>query len=71
MGFAIVETRDNQSKNFVEWLKNDKNGSCYWHFCFITLILILKYSMLLMGIPKGDIDDLTILAMICSVLTFS
>ncbi len=34
-------------------------------------MLILKYTMLSIGMSKGDIYDLTISAMICLVLTFS
>ena len=66
-----METQDTPSENFVGWLKNDEDGSWYWHFRSAALMLILKYSMLSMGMPEGDIYDLTILAMMRSVLTLS
>lgn len=71
VGFAIVETGDTSSKNFVGWLKNDKNGSWYQHLCSATLMPILKYSMLSIGIPKDNVYKLIILKMICPVFTFS
>ncbi len=71
VGFAAVETQDTPSENFVGWLKNDEDGSWYRHLYSATLMLILKYSMLSMGTPEGDIYNLTISAMMRSVLTFS
>lgn len=37
----------------------------------VTLMLILKYLMLSMRMPEGDIYDFTILTIMCFVLTFS
>ncbi len=71
VGFAVMETQDTPSENFVGWLKNDEDGSWYQHLCSSALMLILKYLMLLMGMSEGDIYDLTISAMMRSVLTFS
>ena len=71
VGFAAVETQDTPSENFVGWLKNDEDGSWYRHLRSAALMLILKYSMLLMGMPEGDIYDLTVSAIMRSVLTFS
>ena len=71
VGFAAVETQDTPSENFVGWLKNNEDGSWYRHLCCAALILILKYSMMSMGMPESNIYELTILAIMRFVLTFN
>lgn len=69
--FVVIKIQDIPSKNFVGWLKNNQNSNQYQHFCSETLMLSLKYIILLMKMPKGDINDLIILVMIYSILLFN
>lgn len=71
VGFAAIETEDTPEENMVGWLKNDEDDGWYRHLRTAALMLILKYSMLAMGLPEGDLYDLTVAAMMRSVLTFS
>lgn len=71
VGFASVETEDTPGEKLVGWLKNDADGSWYRHLRSAALMLILKYSMLSMGMPEGNIYKLTVSAMMRSVLTFN
>lgn len=69
--FAAIETEKTPAKNMVGWLKTDEDDGWYTHLHTSALMLILKYTMLSMGPPEGDIYDLTVAAMMRSVLKFS
>lgn len=70
VGFAAIETEETPAENMVGWLKTDEDNGWYTHLRTAALMLILKYTMLSMGLPEGDIYDLTVAAMMRSVLTF-
>lgn len=54
----------------VWWLKHDKDNGWYKSCQTEALILILKFITLSIGMLENDIYDLTIAAMIYSVLMF-
>ena len=71
VGFASIETEATPSENYVGWIANDPDDSIWYrHLRSAALMLILKYSMLAMGMPDGDIYDLAVAAMMRSVMTF-
>ncbi len=70
VGLAAVETEETPAENIVDWLKNDSDDGWYKHLQTTALMLILKYTMLAMGMPAGDVYELTVTAMMRSVLTF-
>ncbi len=70
VGLATVETEETPSENIVGWLKNDSDDGWYKHLRTTALMLILKYKMLAMGMPAGNVYKLTVMAMMRSVLTF-
>lgn len=69
-GLTIVETKKTPAENIVSWLKNDSNCGWYKHLRTTTLMLILKYTMLAMGMPASNVYKLTITAMMRSIFTF-
>lgn len=67
---AAMETEETLAENIIDWLKNDIDDDWYKHLQTTALMLILKYTILAIGMPAGDIYKLTITTMICSVLIF-
>lgn len=70
VGLAAVETEETPAKNIVDWLKNDSDDGWYKHLRTTALMLILKYTILVMGIPAGNFYELTVMAMMHFVVTF-
>ncbi len=70
VGLAAVETEETPAENIVGWLKNNINDGWYKHLRTTALMLILKYIMLVMGILAGNVYQVTVTAMMCSILTF-
>ena len=52
---ASVITDKTPNKTYVAWNYNDLDNAWYTYLCTSALILILKYSIMAMGIPQGDI----------------
>lgn len=55
----------------VGWIRNDPDDAIYTRLRTSALMLVLKYSMLAMGMPQGEVYDLTIATLMRSVLTFN
>lgn len=70
IGFAIVKNKKSPAKNIVDWLNNDFNDNWYKYLRAMTLILILKYTMLVMSMSADNVYKQTIMTMIYSILIF-
>ena len=68
---ASVVTDKTLDKTYVAWICNDSDNAWYIYFHTFALMLILKYSMMVMGMLQGDIFELTVAIIICSVLKFN
>lgn len=63
-------TETTLEEKHVDWISNDPDDAIYTRLRTPALILILKYSMLAMGMPQGEVYELTIATLMRSVLTF-
>lgn len=70
IGFAIVKNKKSPAKNIVDWLNNDFNDNWNKDLRTMTLILILKYTMLAMSMSADNVYKQTIMTMIYSILIF-
>lgn len=70
MGLAAVETIDSEDEGFVGWIKDDEDDTWYSALRSVGLALILKYCMMQMNTPKGDVYELAVHTMIRSIVTF-
>lgn len=70
VGLASVETEETPKEKSIGWIASDSDGSWYRALRSAALMLILKYSMLVMGMPEGKVYDLAVAAMMRSVMTF-
>ena len=71
VGFASVETEETPKDKYVGWVKEDPEDYLYNHLRVAALSMILKDSMMKMGMPQGEVYELTIAALMRSVLTFN
>ena len=58
-------------ETYIAWICNDLDNACYIYLCTSALMLILKYSMMAMGMPQGNTYKLTVATIMRSVLTFN
>lgn len=70
VGMAAVETTDSEDERCVGWIKGDEDGTWYSALRSVGLALILKYCMMQMNTPKGDVYELAVHMMIRSIVTF-
>ena len=70
VGLASVVTDKTPDETYVAWIRNDPDNAWYTHLCTSALMLILKYFMMAMGMPQGNIYKLTVATIMRSVLTF-
>lgn len=70
VGLAAVETEETEDECLVGWIKDDEDDIWYNALRSVGLALILKYCMMQMKTPKGDVYDLAIHMMIRSIVTF-
>lgn len=70
VGLAAVETNYSDDESFVGWIKDDEDDTWYSALRSAGLVLILKYCMMQMNMPKGDIYELAVHMMIRSIVTF-
>lgn len=69
VGLASVVTEVTPEESYVGWIRNDP-GVWYRHLRTYALMLILKYCMMSMGMPQGELYELTVATIMRSVLTF-
>lgn len=70
VGLAAVETKDSKDECSIGWIKDDEDDTWYNALRTVALSLILKYCMMQMNTPKGDVYELAVHMMIRSVVTF-
>lgn len=70
VGLAAVETNDSEDESCVGWIKDDKDDTWYSALRSVGLALILKYCMMQMNMPNGDVYELAVQMMIRSIVTF-
>lgn len=70
VGLAAVETNDSEDECCVGWIKDDEDDTWYSALRSVGLALILKYCMMQMNTPKGDVYELAVHMMIRSIVTF-
>lgn len=70
VGLAAVETNDSGDGCCVGWIKSDEDDTWYSALRSVGLALILKYCMMQMNTPKGDVYELAVHMMIRSIVTF-
>lgn len=68
--FASVETEETPEKKYVGWIKEGPEDYLYNHLRVAAFSMILKYSMMKMGMPQGEVYELCIAALMRSILTF-
>ena len=71
VGLPFVVTDEMPDETYVAWICNNPDNAWYTHLCTSTLMLILKYSMMAMGMPQGNIYKLTVATIMRSVLIFN
>lgn len=70
VGLASVVTEATPEDKYVGWIRDDPDNAIYTRLRTAALMLILKYSMLSMGMPQGEVYELSIAMLMRSVLTF-
>ncbi len=65
-----METEETPAENIVGWLKNNSDDGWYKYLWTTALMLILKYTILAISMPSGNVYKLIITAMMRSVLMF-
>lgn len=51
IGFALVKTKKTLKDKYISWIKKNPKNYLYDHFYVIAFSIILKYSMIKIGIP--------------------
>lgn len=70
VGLAAVETKDSEDDCFVDWILDDKDDVWYNALRTVALSLVLKFCMMQMNTPKGEVYELAVKMMMRSVVTF-
>lgn len=70
VGLAAVETDNSEDDCFVGWIRDDKDDAWYNALRTVALSLVLKFCMMQMNTPKGEVYELAVKIMMRSVLTF-
>lgn len=70
VGLAAVETENSEDDCFVGWIRDDKDDAWYNALRTVALSLVLKFCMMQMNTPKGEVYELAVKIMMRSVLTF-
>lgn len=70
VGLAAVETENSEDDCFVGWIRDDKDDAWYNALRTVALSLVLKFCMMQMNTPKGEVYELAVKMMMRSVLTF-
>lgn len=70
VGLASVETKDSGDACFVDWIRDDNDDAWYNALRTVALSLILKFCMMQMHAPKGEVYELAVQMMLRSVVTF-
>lgn len=68
--FALVKTEETPKEKYIGWIKDDSDDYLYKHLYTVAFTIILKYNMLSMGIPQGEVYEITVSTLLCYVLTF-
>lgn len=69
--FALVETEEIPKDKYVGLVKKNPKNSLYNHLSVAALSMILKYSIMKIGIPQEEVYKLTIVALMQSILIFN
>lgn len=71
IGFTLIKFKDILEDKFVSWIKDNLKEYLYKYLHNTTFIIILKYNIIKIGMSKRNMYQLTVVALIYSVLTFN
>lgn len=70
IGLAAVETKNLEDDCFVDWIRDDGDNVWYNALRTVALSLVLKFCMMQMNTPKGEVYKLAVKMMMRSEVTF-